>query len=216
MQIILLGLVGAGKGTQAQMLAQYMRIAHVASGDLFRRNQDEGTQLGLLVKQYMDKGELVPDDITIQMIVERIKGQDCKEGFILDGFPRTIEQAEALDVALGERGVDCVLEIRVGHPELLRRLSGRLVCRKCQTPYHQTSQPPKTCGVCDRCEGELHQLTDDQPEVVERRIRIQKDLLAELVNYYSKQSKLKSVDGELHIDDVSEQLREALPQYGLR
>ncbi len=213
MRIILLGLAGAGKGTQAQMLAQHMGVAHVASGDLFRQNQEQGTDLGLLVKQYMEKGELVPDDVTIRMIMDRIEREDCRRGFILDGFPRTMEQATALDKALGERGVDCVLNIRVAQEELVRRLSGRLICRQCQTPYHRTNLPPKVEGRCDRCGGELYQRADDQPEVVQRRLKVQQDLLDALIDYYSKQGKLVEVDGEQEINRVAEQLLEAVTQY---
>jgi len=212
MRIILLGLVGAGKGTQAQMLARHMGVAHVASGDLFRQHQEQGTEFGLLVKQYMEKGDLVPDDVTIRMIMDRIKREDCRQGFILDGFPRTMEQATALDQALGDQGVDCVLNIRVSQEELVRRLSGRLICRQCQTPYHRTNLPPKADGRCDTCGGELYQRADDQPDVVQRRILVQQGLLAALLDLYSKQGKLAEVDGEREIDKVSEQLLEAVSQ----
>ena len=213
MRIILLGLAGAGKGTQAQMLARHMGVAHVASGDLFRQNQEQGTELGLLVKQYMERGELVPDDVTIRLIMDRIEQEDCRQGFILDGFPRTMEQATALDRVLGEQGVDCVLNIRVTQEELVRRLSGRLICSQCQTPYHRTNLPPNVEGRCDRCGGELYQRADDQPEVVQRRLQVQQDLLAALLDYYSKQGKLVEVDGEQEINRVAEQMREAVAQY---
>ena len=209
MRIILLGLAGAGKGTQAQMLAQHMGVAHVASGDLFRQIQEQGTELGLLVKHYMEKGDLVPDDVTIRLIMDRIEQEDCRQGFILDGFPRTMEQATALD----KQGVDYVLNIRVTQEELVRRLSGRLICRQCQTPYHRTNLPPKVEGRCDRCGGELYQRADDQPEVVQRRLQIQQDLLAALLDYYSKQGKLVEVDGEQEINQVAEQLHQAIAQY---
>ena len=213
MRIILLGLIGAGKGTQAQMLARHMGVAHVASGDLFRQIQEQGTELGLLVKQYMERGELVPDDVTIRLIMDRIEQEDCRQGFILDGFPRTMEQATALDRALGEQGVDRVLNLRVTKEELVRRLSGRLICSQCQTPYHRTNLPPKVEGRCDRCGGELYQRADDQPEVVQRRFQVQQDLLDALLDYYSKQGKLVEVDGEQEINRVAEQMREAVTQY---
>ena len=212
MRIILLGLAGAGKGTQAQMLAQHMGIAHVASGDLFRQIQEQGTELGLLVKQYMERGDLVPDDVTIRMIMDRIEREDCRRGFILDGFPRTMEQATALDRALGDQDVDCVLNIRVSQEELVRRLSGRLICRQCQTPYHQTNLPPRVEGRCDKCGGELYQRADDKPDVVQRRIQVQQGLLVALLDLYSKQGKLVEVDGEREIEKVSEQLLEAVSQ----
>jgi adenylate kinase len=210
MRIILLGLAGAGKGTQAQMLARHMGVAHVASGDLFRQNQEQGTELGLLVKQYMERGELVPDDVTIRLIMDRIGQEDCRQGFILDGFPRTMEQATALDRALGKQGVDCVLNIRVAHEELVQRLSDRLICRQCQTPYHRTNLPPKVEDRCDRCGGELYQRADDQPKVVQRRLQVQQELLATLLDYYSEQGKLAKVDGEQEIDHVAKQMREAV------
>lgn len=210
MRIILLGLAGAGKGTQAQMLARHMGVAHVASGDLFRQNQEQGTELGLLVKQYMERGELVPDDVTIRLIMDRIGQEDCQQGFILDGFPRTMEQAAALDNALGKQGVGRVLNIHVAQEELVRRLSGRLICRQCQTPYHRTNLPPKVEGRCDRCGGELYQRADDQPEVVQRRLQVQQELLATLLDHYSEQGKLAEVDGEREINQVAEQMREAV------
>ena len=213
MRIILLGLIGAGKGTQAQMLARHMGVAHVASGDLFRQHQEQGTELGLLVKQYMEKGELVPDDVTIRMIIDRIEREDCRKGFILDGFPRTMEQATALDRALGDQGVDCVVNIRVSQEEMVRRLSGRLICRQCQTPYHQTNLRPKAEGRCDKCEGELYQRADDQPDVVQRRIQVQQELLATLLDLYAKQGKLVEVDGEQEVDKVSEKLRGAVAHH---
>ena len=206
----MLGPPGAGKGTQAQMLAHHIGITHVASGDLFRQNQERGTELGLLVKQYMERGELVPDSVTIRMITERIKKDDCKKGFILDGFPRTMEQATALDKALGNGSVDRALSILVGEEELIRRLSGRLICRECQKPYHRVNLPPKVRDRCDECRGELYQRADDQPEVVQKRIQVQHTLLTTLLDFYSKQGKLTEVDGEQTVDKVSEQLREAI------
>ena len=214
MRIVLLGPVGAGKGTQAQMLAHHLGVAHVASGDLFRYHQDQATELGLLAKKYMERGELVPDDVTIGMVLDRIGWEDCRHGFVLDGFPRTVEQARALDTALGEKGVDCVMNMKVRQEELIRRLSGRLVCRRCQAPYHSDSVPPKVAGRCDRCGGELYQRADDQPEVVRRRLQVQEGELAGLLDYYSRQGKLAEVDGELTIEAVSESLVEAVSRRG--
>ena len=212
MRIVLLGMLGAGKGTQAAMLSQRLDMAHVASGDLFRHHQDQGTELGLLVKRYMEQGELVPDEVTIKMILDRIGWKDCHRGFILDGFPRTVEQATALDGALGEKGVDCVLYMKVRQEELVRRLSGRLICRQCQTPYHRDSSPPRAEGRCDRCGGELYERADDRPEVVQRRLQVQQEQLAHLLNYYSKQGKLAEINGEQAIDGVAEEMVKALSQ----
>ena len=210
MHIVLLGMLGSGKGTQAAMLSQHLHVAHVASGDLFRHHQEQGTELGLLVKRYMEQGELVPDEVTIKMVLDRISGKDCSRGFILDGFPRTVDQATALDEALGESGVDCVLYLKVGQEELVRRLGGRLICRQCQTPYHRDSSPPRVEGHCDKCGGELYQRDDDRPDVVQRRIQVQHEQLAHLLDYYSKQGKLAEINGEQAIDQVSDEMVKAL------
>ncbi len=210
MHIVLLGMLGSGKGTQAAMLSQRLDVAHVASGDLFRHHQEQGTELGLLVKRYMEQGELVPDEVTIKMVLDRISWKDSSRGFILDGFPRTVEQATALDEALGESGVDCVLYLKVGQEELVRRLGGRLICRQCQTPYHRESSPPRVEGHCDKCGGELYQRADDRPEVVQRRIQVQHEQLAHLLDYYSKQGKLAEINGEQAIGLVSEEMVKAI------
>ncbi|MFC1930423.1 adenylate kinase family protein, partial [Chloroflexota bacterium] len=159
MNLILLGAPGAGKGTQADYLSGEFGIAHVASGDLFRKHAALGTKLGIEAKSYMDNGQLVPNSITINMILERIAEKDCAEGYLLDGFPRNIEQAEALDVALTKSGkiIDRVVFINVSSDELLKRLGGRWICRDCQTPYHEVNNPPATKDKCDKCSGELYQ-----------------------------------------------------------
>ena len=159
----MLGAPGAGKGTQAATLSEELGLVHVASGDLFREALQQGTPLGLEAKGYMDKGELVPDELTVKMVLERLENPDAQKGVILDGFPRTQAQARALDVALegNGRGIDSVLYVKVSEEELVRRLSGRWICRSCQTPYHTVSSPPKAARVCDRCGGELYQRTDD-------------------------------------------------------
>ena len=174
MYIILLGAPGAGKGTQATMLAQKLKLVHVATGDLFRQGLGQGTELGLKAKSYMEKGVLVPDEITIQMVLERISAPDCEKGVIFDGFPRNLKQAEALDKALTGQGkaVDKVVYIKVAEEELLRRLSGRWICRQCQTPYHAVSSPPKVEGKCDKCGGELYQRSDDTVETVKNRLKV--------------------------------------------
>jgi adenylate kinase len=163
MYIIFLGAPGAGKGTQAAELALELELAHVATGDLFRQALERGTDLGQKAKSYMEKGVLVPSQITISMVLERLSAPDCKKGAILDGFPRNLEQAEALDKALAQQGkaIDNVVYIKVSKEELLKRLGGRWICRRCQAPYHATDSPPRVAGVCDKCGGELYQRPAD-------------------------------------------------------
>lgn len=208
MYVILLGAPGAGKGTQAQTLSQATGLAHVASGDIFRENLRQGTQLGLLAKGYMDRGELVPDEITIRMILERISAPDCAKGCLLDGFPRTLEQAQALNSALAKRGttIDAVLYIKVSTEELLRRLSGRWICRSCQTPYHEVNSPPQVAGKCDQCGGELYQRSDDTQETARNRLDVYFAQTMPLIEHYVKASKLREVDGEQSIEAVSRDL----------
>jgi len=206
MHVILLGAPGAGKGTQAALLAKELRVPHVASGDIFRQGVRERTQLGLLAQSYMAQGQLVPDVVTIQMVLERLAQSDCAKGWILDGFPRTVKQAEALDQALAKdgRSVDRVINIRVSEEELARRLSGRWICRVCQAPYHLVSSPPKVAGRCDRCGGELYQRDDDRPETVRQRLGIYHIQTAPLIDYYAKAGKLVEVDGEQDVGQVGQ------------
>ncbi|MBI4201247.1 MAG: adenylate kinase [Chloroflexi bacterium] len=211
MRIVLLGLAGAGKGTQGQALAQRLGVPFVASGDLFRSHQAQGTELGLLAKGHMERGELVPDEVTIRMILERIGEADCAGGFILDGFPRTLAQAEALDRALRNKRIDRAVYIRVGEEELVRRLSGRINCRRCGTPYQRDSLP-RGAVMCPNCGGELYQRPDDQPEVVRRRIRVQWPELSRLVEYYSNRSKLQEVNGEQSVELVRAAILKAIAQ----
>ena len=212
MHIVLLGAPGSGKGTQAGIVGQRFGIAHIASGDLFREAVGRGDELGERVKDYLDKGLLVPDEITIGMILERISAPDCAKGFILDGFPRTLEQARALDRALGERGkaIEMVVYIKVSTQELVRRLGGRFICRNCQTPYHEIASPPKVPGTCDLCGGELYQRPDDSPETVRKRLEVYLAETAPLIDYYREAGKLVEVDGEGGIDEVGEKLIAAL------
>jgi len=210
-----LGAPGSGKGTQAGAISERLGIAHIASGDLFREAQNRGDELGRQVKSYMEQGLLVPDEITIRMILERIAAPDCAGGFILDGFPRTLEQAKALDRALGERGeaVDMVLWIEVSREELVRRLGGRFICRDCQTPYHQETSPPRIAGRCDRCGGELYQRPDDSPETVRKRIEVYFEQTAPLLDYYKETGKpVKVIDGEGSIEEVEERAITALKE----
>ena len=212
MNIVLLGAPGAGKGTQAELLAGYLGIPHVATGDLFREALRGDTPLGRRAKEYMDRGELVPDSVTIAMVRERLAASDTANGVILDGFPRTIEQARALDEILAERGrkVDLVIFIRVRPEVLLERLSGRWVCRDCQGVYHTLLNPPATPGVCDACGGRLFQRPDDRPEVQKHRIEVYLAQTAPLVEYYRKRGLLVEVDGERGIAQVQEEIRDAV------
>lgn len=210
MQIVLLGAPGSGKGTQAGIACQRFGVAHIASGDLFREAVNRGDELGQQAKSYMEKGLLVPDEITIRMILERIAAPDCAQGFILDGFPRTLGQAKALDRVLGERGIDKVVYIKVSTEELVRRLSGRSICRDCQAPYHEITSPPKVLGRCDQCGGELYQRPDDSPETVRKRLEVYFVETAPLIDYYKEAGKLVEIDGERGIEEVGEELIAAL------
>ena len=212
MRIILLGAPGAGKGTQAATLHEELNAPHVATGDLFRAALSQGTPLGLEAKSYMDRGELVPDDVTVRMLLERISQPDASDGYILDGFPRSIAQAEALGAALTERSesINKVLLVDVSADELVRRLSGRWICRACQTPYHAVSNPPRTEGVCDADGGELYQRDDDKPETVMNRLTVYKEQTAQLIDYYEGQHILTRINGEQEIDVVRSNLLAAL------
>ncbi len=212
MYLILLGAPGAGKGTQAATLTKELGLVQISSGDLFREAQKKGTELGLLAKSYMEKGALVPDEITIKMILERLAAPDCAKGCILDGFPRTLEQAKGLEQALAEqkKSIDKVLYIKVSNDELIRRLSGRWICRKCQTPYHAVSNPPKVVGKCDACGGELYQRADDTVETAKARLEVYFKQTAPLIDYYNKAGKLVEVDGEKDIEVVSRESLAAL------
>jgi len=208
----MLGAPGAGKGTQADILSQKIDLPHIASGDLFRQALEERTEVGHLAKSYMDKGELVPDEVTIKMILERINQPDCASGCLFDGFPRTLHQAEVLDKALKEQGksIDKAIYIEVPNEELVKRLSGRWLCRTCQTPYHTTSSPPKTPGKCDKCGGELYQRSDDREETVKERLNIFFVQTVPILDYYKKQNKLIRVNGNLGMQGVAREIISAL------
>jgi len=180
-------------------------MVHVASGDLFRHALQEQTELGLLAKAYMEKGELVPDEVTINMVLERIRQDDCEAGVLFDGFPRTLAQATALDQRLQTEGraIDRVVYIEVPEEELVKRLSGRWICRNCQTPYHTISSPPKVAGVCDACGGELYQRPDDTETTVRERLKVFMAQTLPIVDYYEQQGKLLRVDGSQPIDEVA-------------
>ncbi|MGH2608565.1 MAG: adenylate kinase family protein, partial [Tepidiformaceae bacterium] len=199
------------KGTQAQRIAAARGLLHISTGDIFRENVKNGTDLGKLAETYMSKGELVPDAVTIKMLLERISRDDAQKGVMFDGFPRNLVQAEALDEALATRGkkIDRAPYIFVRDEELIARLGGRWICRNCGALYHERNDPPKKPGVCDRCGGELYQREDDRPEVVRTRLEKQKPP-AELIEHYRAAGSLREIDGERSLDDVTASLLEAL------
>jgi adenylate kinase len=210
--IILLGPPASGKGTQAARLREMLNLPHVASGDLFRENLKHETELGLKAKVYMDRGELVPDDVTIAMVVDRLSRPDCAAGVLLDGFPRTIAQAEALDQALAERGHGVSQVLYVSSPDdvLVERVSGRRLCRTCGESYHVRFNPPRQPGVCDSDGGELYQRDDDRPETVRQRLKVYAEQTSPLIDYYRSQEILVEVNGDQSIDAVTADLRAAI------
>ncbi len=210
--IILLGPPASGKGTQAAYLREALELPHVASGDLFRENLKNETELGLKAKVYMDRGELVPDDVTIAMVMDRLSRPDCAEGALLDGFPRTIAQAEALDEALAAQGhkISAVANIAVPDEVLVERVSGRRICRTCGEAYHVQFNPPKQPGVCDEDGGELYQRDDDQPETVRKRLKVYWEQTSPLIDYYRDKGVLVEVNGDQSIEAVAGDLRAAL------
>jgi len=205
MNIILLGAPGAGKGTQAELITEKLGLTHIATGDLFRAALSQGTELGKQAKGYMEQGKLVPDEITIKMVLERIAKPDCKKGVLFDGFPRNVDQAKALDTALTaqKNGIDKVVYIKVSEPELIKRLAGRWICRKCQAPFHEVSAPPKVKGKCDSCGGDLYQRADDTEETVKKRLKVFAAETAPLIEYYTKAGKLLEIQGEGKGEEVS-------------
>lgn len=211
MYIVLLGPPGAGKGTQAQRIASATELLHISTGDMFRENVKLETELGKLAGSYMSKGELVPDEVTIKMLLERISRPDAQAGAMFDGFPRNVVQAEALDAALATTGgaVDHALLISVADEELVARLGGRWICRNCGRLYHERNDPPKVAGTCDACGGELYQRDDDRPEVVRARLEKQKPPAA-LIEHYRKAGVLTEIDGQRPLDDVTRALLEAI------
>ena len=216
--LVLLGPPGAGKGTQAERLENSLGLPHVASGDLFRENMRDETKLGLLAKTYIDRGDLVPDDVTIAMVRSRLQRSDCATGAILDGFPRTLAQAAALDRMLAEmdRALDGVLYIAVPDEELVRRLSGRWICSRCQTPYNSSFSPPAKEGVCDACGGQLFQRDDDRPETVRARLQVYHRQTAPLIDYYRQAGMLTEVNGTVGLERVGRALLEAARRLSAR
>lgn len=204
MNLILLGPPGAGKGTQAEGLSAYLEVPHVASGDLFRDHLQRDTDLGKTARGYMEKGQLVPDQVTIAMVKNRLCDVDCNSGVVLDGFPRTLDQAEGLTAIFEELGreLDAVLYISVPDDTLVQRLSGRRICNDCQTPYHVDYKPPDESGICDLCGGKLYQRDDDNPNTVRERLQVYHKQTEPLCEYYSSQDKLYQIDGSGNIDSV--------------
>lgn len=212
MNVILLGPPGAGKGTQATTIVKEYQIPHISTGDIFRENIKNGTELGKKAQEYMNQGELVPDDLVIEIATDRLAREDCHQGFLLDGFPRTVHQAEELDGFLEGRGdkVHHVLNISVAKEELIRRLIGRRVCKNCGATYHIETMKPKVEGVCDVCGGELVQRADDNRETVENRIDVYEQQTMPLIDYYEKAGVLVHIDGSLGLENVFTKIREVL------
>ncbi|GAB7387275.1 adenylate kinase [Bacillaceae bacterium] len=212
MNVILMGLPGAGKGTQAERIVQEFAIPHISTGDMFREAVREGTELGLKAKSYMDQGLLVPDDVVVGIVRERLGKDDCKSGFLLDGFPRTVAQAEALDQTLRqmERSIDHVIHIEVSRDILLARLTGRRICRSCGATYHVIFNPPQKEGICDKCGGELYQRDDDNEATVATRLDVNIEQSAPLLKYYEEKGLLRDIDGQQEIEKVFSDIAQVL------
>ena len=200
----MLGAPGAGKGTQAKMIAEKYQIPHISTGDIFRANIKNGTQLGVEAKKYMDQGLLVPDELTVKILLDRVAQEDCKNGYVLDGFPRTIPQAQVLDEALGKLGesIDYAIDVDVPDENIVKRMSGRRACLKCGATYHIEHVPPKAEGICDACQSELVLRDDDKPETVLNRLKVYHDQTQPLIEFYTAKGVLKTVDGTLDMQDV--------------
>jgi len=214
MNIILLGPPGAGKGTQAKKIQEHYKFPHISTGDILRENINNNTSLGLKAKSYMSRGELVPDELLITIIKDRLAKKDCEKGFMLDGYPRTIPQADALQMILTESGeiIDAVLNISVDDEELINRLSGRRMC-KCGASYHIIFNPPAQVDVCNLCKGKLYQREDDKPETIRNRLNVYKKQTQPLINYYSNKKILKTIDGSKDIQQIFEEIKEVLDEY---
>jgi len=206
MKIIMLGAPGAGKGTQAVMIAEKYGLPHISTGDIFRANIKNGTELGKEAKKYMDQGLLVPDELTVKILLDRVAKEDCKNGYVLDGFPRNIPQAEVLDRALSELNdkIDYAIDVDVPDENIIKRMSGRRSCPSCGATYHVTNVPPKKEGICDKCGGNLVQRDDDQEETVMNRLNVYHEQTQPLIEYYGKKGILKIVDGTQDMQKVFE------------
>ena len=212
MKIIMLGAPGAGKGTQAKMIAETYHIPHISTGDMFRMNIKNGTELGMEAKTYMDQGLLVPDELTVRIFLDRVAKEDCKDGYVLDGFPRNIPQAEVLEDALNKLGdqIDYAIDVEVPDENIIRRMSGRRACTSCGATYHIEHVPPKKEGICDDCGDALVLRDDDRPETVEKRLRVYQEQTQPLIDFYSKKGVLRSVDGTKDMQDVFKEIEEII------
>lgn len=204
MKIIMLGAPGAGKGTQAMKIAEKYQIPHISTGDIFRANIKEGTELGKKAKSYMDQGQLVPDELTLELIMDRFQNPDCVNGYVLDGFPRTIPQAEALTEALAKKGetIDYAINVEVPDENIINRMGGRRACLACGSTYHIVYAPTRVEGICDRCGEKLVLRDDDKPETVKNRLNVYHNQTQPLIEYYTRQGKLAEVDGTQSMEDV--------------
>ncbi|ACJ32510.1 Adenylate kinase [Anoxybacillus flavithermus WK1] len=212
MNLVLMGLPGAGKGTQAEKIVEKYKIPHISTGDMFRAAIKEGTELGLQAKSYMDRGDLVPDEVTIGIVRERLSKDDCQNGFLLDGFPRTVAQAEALETLLQQldRSIDYVINIEVDKSILMERLTGRRICKECGATYHLVFNPPAQAGVCDKCGGELYQRADDNEATVANRLEVNMKQTQPLLDFYEAKGYLRNINGQQHIDQVFADICELL------
>jgi adenylate kinase len=210
--LVLMGLPGAGKGTQAEKIVEKYGIPHISTGDMFRAAMKEGTELGLKAKSFMDKGELVPDEVTIGIVRERLSKNDCQNGFLLDGFPRTVPQAEALEAILAglKRNIDYVINIDVNKDILMERLTGRRICKDCGATYHLVFNPPAVDGVCDRCGGELYQRADDNAETVQNRLDVNVKQAQPLLDFYQSKGYLQNINGLQEINTVFTDIEQLL------
>lgn len=212
MKIIMLGAPGAGKGTQAKLIAEKYQVPHISTGDIFRANIKNGTELGMEAKKYMDQGLLVPDELTVKILLDRVAQADCKNGYVLDGFPRTIPQAEVLDEALTKLGekIDFAINVDVPDENIVRRMSGRRACLKCGATYHIEHVPPKAEGMCDACGSELVLRDDDKPETVQNRLKVYHDQTQPLIDFYTEKGVLRTVDGTVDMQDVFKAITDIL------
>ncbi|MDQ0163591.1 adenylate kinase [Aeribacillus alveayuensis] len=216
MNLILMGLPGAGKGTQAEKIVEQYHVPHISTGDMFRAAMKEGTELGLKAKSFIDKGELVPDEVTIGIVRERLGKNDCEKGFLLDGFPRTVAQAEALEDILKElnKNIDYVININVDQNILMERLTGRRICKNCGATYHLIFNPPSQNNTCDKCGGELYQRADDNEETVANRLEVNLKQTKPLLDFYEQKGYLRNINGQQPIDKVFEDISELLGGLG--
>jgi adenylate kinase len=215
MRLVLVGPPGAGKGTQAEFISEHFAIPKISTGDIFRANVSGGTELGRMAKKYMDAGDLVPDEVTNAMVRDRLAQPDAVDGFLLDGFPRNVQQAGELDDILDQIGsnLSVVLDLDVDHDEVVRRLSGRRTCKKCGHVWHVEYDPPSQTGICDKCGGELYQRDDDRPETVRHRLEVYAQQTEPLIKFYADRKQLVAIDALGHVEDVTERAIAALTPY---